>query len=99
MFQGIKGGLTRRRPIPSQVLLREVDERASDVRVAGNELSIEVGEAEEGMHIFDFSQGGPACNAVELNRIHGQLSWLDDHPKIFNFISGKFALFKLQMEI
>ena len=31
LFQGIKGRLTRRGPVPSQVLLCEVDERVSNV--------------------------------------------------------------------
>ena len=46
LFQGIEGGLTKRRPIPGQVLLCKVDERVSDVGVVRNM---------EGMHILDFS--------------------------------------------
>ena len=70
-FQGIKGELTRRKPVPSRVLLCKVDKRASNIRVVGNESSIEVGEAKEGMYILDFSQGGPAHDTIEFNRVHG----------------------------
>ena len=70
-YQGIKGGLTRRKPVPSRILLCKVDKRASNVQVVRNESSIEVGEAKEGMYILDFSQSGPACDAIKFNRVHG----------------------------
>ena len=43
-FEGIKGGLTRRGPIPREVFLGEVKEGAGDVGVVGDEPSVKVGE-------------------------------------------------------
>ena len=70
-FQGIKGCLAGRGPRPGQVFLGEVDQRAGDVGVVRNELSVEVGEAEEGAYILDLDWSRPVCNAIEFNRVHG----------------------------
>ena len=43
----------------------------SNIGVVGNESSIEVGKAKEGAYILDFSWGGPACDAIKFNRVHG----------------------------
>ena len=70
-FEGIEGGLARRGPVPREVLLGEVKERASDVGVIGDESSVEVGETKERANIFHLSWCGPVCDAVELDGVHG----------------------------
>ena len=51
------------------------------------------------MYILDFVWGRPACDAIEFHRIHGQLPGFNDHPKVFDLISGKFTFFKFQVEV
>ena len=85
--------------MPRQVFLGKVNQRASNIRVVWDESLVEVGEAKEGVDIFDFSWSGPTCDAIKLNRVHGQLSWFDDHSEVFDFISGELAFFKFQVEV
>ena len=85
--------------MPGQVFLGKVNQRASNIRVVWDESLVEVGEAKEGVDIFDFSWSGPTCDAIKLNRVHGQLSWFDDHSEVFDFISGELAFFKFQVEV
>ena len=70
-FKGVERGLTGGGPIPREVLLGEVEERASDVGVIGDEVSVEIGEAEERANIFHLGWRRPTCNSVEFNRVHG----------------------------
>ena len=35
------------------------------------------------MYVLDFSWGGPACNAIEFDRVHGQLARFNNHSKVF----------------
>ena len=70
-FQGIKGSLARRGPIPGKVLLGEVEKGAGNVGVVGNEPTVEIGEPKERANVFHLGWCGPACDAVELDRVHG----------------------------
>ena len=71
VFEGVKGGLARRRPVPGEVLLGKVEEGASDVGVVGDESTVEVGEPEERVNIFHLGRHRPVCDAVELDGVHG----------------------------
>ena len=95
-FQEIKRGLTRGGPIPSQVFLSKVNQGAGDVGIVQNKPLVEVGKAQEGANIFDFSGGRPACDTIKFDRVHGQLTRFD---KVFNLISGEFVFLKLQVKI
>ena len=70
-FEGIKGGLAGGGPIPREILLSEVRERASDVEIVRNESSVEIGEAKERANVFHLSWHRPVCDAVELDGVHG----------------------------
>ena len=48
MFEGLKGGLASRGPVPCQVFLGKVDEGAGDIGVVGNGSTIKISKAEEG---------------------------------------------------
>ena len=98
-FERVKGGLTGGGPIPWEVLLGEVEEGASDVRVVRDESSVEIGETKERANIFHLGWCGPTCNAVELNGVHGQLAGFDDHSKVFYLVGSKLALFEFQVEV
>ena len=70
-FEGVEGGLTRRGPVPGEVLFGEVKKRASDVGVIGDESLVEIGETKERANIFHLSWCRPICDAVELDGVHG----------------------------
>ena len=92
MLEGLKGGLTRRGPVPGKVLLGEVEERAGDVGVVGDESSVEIGKAKERANVFHLGWYGPICDAVEFDGVHGQLAGFNDHAEVFYLVSGELAL-------
>ena len=70
-LEGFKGRLTRGRPVPGEVFLGEVEERASNVGVVRDESLVEIGEAKERANIFHLGWGWPTCDSVKLDRVHG----------------------------
>ena len=98
-FEGIEGGLARRGPIPREVFLGEIKERAGDIGIIGDESSVETGEAKERANIFHLGWSWPTCDAVELYGVHGQLAGFHDHAEVFDLVGGELALFELQMKV
>jgi len=82
-----------------EVFFCEINEGVGDVGVVGNESSVEVGEAQEGAYVLDFGWGWPFGNAIELDRIHGELTWFDDHPEVFYLVGGEFAHLKFEVQV
>jgi len=91
--------LAGRGPVPLKALFGEIDEGAGNIRVVGDELPIEVGEAEERAYVFDLGGGRPLGDSVELDGVHSELPQFDDHPEIFYLISGEFAFFKFEVQV
>ena len=98
-FEGIKGGLAGGGPIPREILLGEIEERASDVGIVGDESSVEIGETKEKVDIFHLGRRGPVCDAVKLDGVHGEFAGFHDHSKIFHLVGGELALLKFQVEV
>ena len=98
-FKGVEGSLARRGPVPGEVLLGEVEERASDVGVVGDESLVEIGKTKEGANIFHFGWCRPTCDAIEFDGVHGQLARFNDHSKVFHFVGGELALLEFQVEV
>ena len=98
-FEGFEGGLARRGPVPGEVLLGEVEERAGDIGIIGNESSVEIGEAKERANVFHLGRGWPTCNPVKFDRVHGQLTGFNNHAKVLDLVSGELAFFELQMKV
>ena len=98
-FEGVEGGLTRGRPVPGEVFLGEVEERASDVGVVRDESLVEIGEAKERANVFHLSWCGPICDAIEFDGVHGQVAGFNDHAEVFYLVGGEFALFEFQMKV
>ena len=92
-FEGVKGGLAGRGPVPREVFLREVDEGLGDVGVVRDETMVEVRKPKKGSDILDLFRSWPASNPVQLNGVHGKLSRFDDHSQIFQFSGGEVAFF------
>ena len=82
-FEGVKGGLARRGPVPGEVLFGEVEERAGDVGVIRDESSVEIGETKKRVNVFHLSWCRPICDAIEFDGVHGQLAGLNNHSKVF----------------
>ena len=80
-----------------EVLFGEIDEGTGDIGVVGDEPTVEIGKAEEGAYILDFSGGRPFGNSVEFDGVHGELSWFNNHSEIFYLVGGKLAFFEFKM--
>ena len=63
--------------------------------IVGDEPTIEVGKAKEGLYVLDFGRGQPSSNTVKLDWVHGKLTGFHDHSKVFDFRDIKLAFFKL----
>ena len=88
-----------RGPVPLVIFLGEVKEGVGDSGVVGDELMVEVGKAKERSYVFDFSEGWPSGNTVKLDRVHGKLSGLQNHYKVFDFGDVELAFLKLQVKV
>ena len=84
-FQSVKGLLTSRGPISAIVLFCKVKEGKSDSGIVRDESMVEIGEAQEGLHVFDLGWGGPGSDVIEFDWVHGELTGSYNHPKVFNF--------------
>ena len=92
VFEGIKGGLAGGGPIPREILLSEVEERASDIGIVRNESLVEIGETKERADVFHLGGGWPTGDSIEFNWVHGQLAGFDNHAEVFYLVGGKLAL-------
>ena len=99
LFELIKGLLTSGGPVPVVVLLHEVKERAGDSGIVRNKLTVKVSKAKKGLHILDLCWSQPSSNAVEFDRVHGELTGFHDHSEVFDFRDVKLALLKLQVKV
>ena len=86
-------------PIPREIFLSEVEERASDVGIVRDESSVEIGKTKERANIFHLSWCGPTGDAIEFDGVHGQLAGFNDHAEVFYLIGGELALLEFQMEV
>ena len=71
MFERVERGLAGGGPVPREAFLGEVEERASDVEVVGDESSIKIGEAKERANVFHLGWSRPTCDPIEFNQVHG----------------------------
>jgi hypothetical protein len=81
------------------VLLSEVMKGAGDVGEVRYERTIEVAEPNKQAHPLDGSQGLSLVDGSECCRVHGDMSLLDDHPKVFDLGYRKGTLLKLQVQV
>ena len=65
----------------------------------GDELTVEVAEADEGANISEFLWSGPFVDSFELGRVHSYYTMFDYHSKEidFFFVERAFGGFKEQM--
>ena len=74
-----------RAPSPWGGLLDKVQEMASNVREGGDELRVEVAEAEKGSHSFDCLGERPFLDGLEFYQVHLYSSLAYYYSKILHF--------------
>jgi len=57
-------------PMPTGIISGQVEEQAGVFQKVLDELSVEVGESEEGLYFLLVRQGGPLSNASDLDEVH-----------------------------
>ena len=92
-LQWLKHWLALERPVPGKIYFGQINKGRGDIGVIRNESLVEVGKAKEGSNILYLGECGPWCNAINFDRIHGEFTRFNDHPKILDFWGGKFAFF------
>jgi len=70
LFELFKCELLSVVPVPGLVLLGEIVERASEVGEIPNEAPIKTTKTEEGSNVFEFGQGRPVLESLQLDGIH-----------------------------
>ena len=60
---------------------------------------VEIGKAKEGSYVLYFSGGQPGSNAIELDRVHGELTRFHNHSEVFDFGDVELTLFEFQVEV
>ena len=91
LFELIKGSLASGSPVPTIVFLSEVEEGVDDSGVVRYEPSVEVGKAQEGLHVLDFGESRPGSDAIKFDWVYSKLTRFHNHSKVFNFWDVKLA--------
>src|SRR5277367_4336490 len=99
LFELIKGFLLRRAPLPFDVLLGKVKQGPRMEGEVVNELPIEVGEAQKGLHLLLVCRRGPVSYTCHLDEIHPDLPFRYDQTKVFNLGPLKLAFFRLEEKL
>ena len=81
------------------IFLGEVEEGVGDSGIVGDEPTVEVGKAKEGSDVFDPGWGWLGSDAIELDRVHGELTGFHNHSKVFDFWDVELAFFKFEIEV
>jgi hypothetical protein len=58
--------------LPQNSFPSKAHKRNGDTGVIVNETTVEIGEAEEGLNIFDFLGLGPILDDLDFSRVHGE---------------------------
>ncbi len=69
----------------------ESSQRNGDFRVIFSETSIEVGETEEGLYVFDFVGFRPLEDSFDFAGVHGKSIWRQNITKIFDCVLGELT--------
>ena len=63
------------REVPSSTFMSEMGERNGDFGVFQNKTPIEIGEAQEGLDVFDLLGFGPILNDLDFIGGHCEATW------------------------
>lgn len=98
LFKGCKGvvGEDER---SREIVVGTSMEGKTDGGVMGDEASVEVGETEPGLDLFDGFRNWPGCDRLKFLRIHANAVLANDEAKIFDLGPVKFAFFDVSDEV
>jgi hypothetical protein len=88
----LKSRFFRFPPLPCGVLLHKVEHWASEVQEAPDEVTVEIGEAQEGLNLLLVAWSWPLRYSGNFHGVHLCLSGGDDKSKVFNPCLCKLAL-------
>jgi hypothetical protein len=64
-----------------------------------NEGTVEVAETQKTPDLFDRCRALPLCDALDLHRVHLDLSVAHDHPEVLDLSLGEETLLQLKVKI
>ena len=97
--QGGKGVLLWIVPVEWSVFLGKARERANNVGVIFNKVSVKIAKTEEGLNLFECFWDWPFCNGFYFDRVHVYASFCDENTEVFNFQLVKGAFLRFQEEV
>ena len=83
---------------PGDILARESDQRYDLIGVLGNEPSVEIAEAKEGLDILNFLRFGPFENNPNLLRVHSKSGRRQKKSEIVNGVFIKVTLVQIAVK-
>jgi len=86
-------------PVPTGTVSGQVEEQAGVFREVSDELSVEVGESEEGLHFLLVRRRRPLSNASDLDRVHRNGVVRDDYSEVLGCGFLKFAFVGMEVEL
>jgi len=66
LLEGVECGVGLGIPVPRRIFAGEASEGYNNVRVVENEMSVEVGKAEEGLNLLEILQSWPLENSIDF---------------------------------
>jgi hypothetical protein len=86
-------------PFPLDVLFREIVQGESNLRKVLDETSVEVEETDEGAKLFEGLRNWPVKDALDLYRIHRDLSLGNDKAEELDFGDLELALLRFDEQL
>jgi len=86
-------------PVPTGIISGQVEERAGVFREVSDELSVEVGESEEGLYFLLTRRSRPLGNASDLDWIHCDGVMRDDHSEVLDCGFLELAFVRTEVEL
>ena len=75
--------------VPFDSFASESSERNDDIGVIGDEATIEIGEAKEGLDVLHLSGFRPILDGLDLSGIHLQAIFGQDKAEVFDSVGGE----------
>jgi len=99
LLQSGKHGAFSLSPAPTRFVPGQVKEQVGVFREVPDELLVEVGEPEEGLHLLLVHQSGPLSDAGNLDWVHGDRVVRDDHSEVLDRGFLELTLVRMEVEL
>ncbi|KIK74725.1 hypothetical protein PAXRUDRAFT_174858, partial [Paxillus rubicundulus Ve08.2h10] len=84
VFQALESGVAFIGEVPWSIFPGEAGEQNNDVRIIENEVVVEVGGTEEGLHVFDFLRFWLISDSSDIVGGHSQAAREEEVSKVFD---------------